>query len=112
MDGDVAKSTVTITGADFKEKTASGFSLVYFWAEWCGPCRMVGPIVEEIAGELKDKLKVYKLDADADPELTVEYGVRGIPTMIFFKDGEPIDRIVGAAPKSVLLEFLGDMMAN
>lgn len=76
--------------------------LVDFWAEWCGPCRMVGPIVSEIGEEYKDKVVVGKLDVDANPEVAMRYGIRNIPTILFFKNGEIADKQVGAVPKSVL----------
>ncbi len=76
--------------------------LVDFWAEWCGPCRMVGPIVAEIAEEYKDKAVVGKLDVDSNPGVAMKYGIRNIPTILFFKNGEVADKQVGAVPKSVL----------
>ena len=82
--------------------------LVDFWAEWCGPCRMVGPIVDEIAEEHGGKLKVLKLNVDENPETAREYGVMSIPTLMVFKDGQPDKRIVGAKPKSALLADLAE----
>ena len=76
--------------------------LVDFWAEWCGPCRMVGPLVSEIGQEYADKVVVGKLDVDANPEVAMRYGIRNIPTILFFKNGEVADKQVGAVPKSVL----------
>jgi thioredoxin 1 len=80
--------------------------LVDFWAEWCGPCRMVGPIVAEIAEEYADKVVVGKLDVDSNPEVSMKYGIRNIPTILFFKNGEIADKQVGAVPKSVLTDKL------
>ncbi|WP_286742331.1 thioredoxin, partial [Roseivirga sp. UBA1976] len=71
-------------------------------AEWCGPCRMVGPVVEEIAGEYADKAVVAKLDVDANQELSIKYGIRSIPALLFFKNGQVVDNVIGAVPKSVL----------
>ncbi len=80
--------------------------LVDFWAEWCGPCKMIGPSLEEISDELADKVTIAKLNIDDHPDAPSRYGVRGIPTMILFKNGEPAATKVGAAPKSALKGWL------
>jgi thioredoxin 1 len=80
--------------------------IVDFWAEWCGPCRMVGPIVEEIGNDYTDKAVVGKLDVDSNPNVTRKYGIRNIPTVLFFKNGEVADKQVGAVPKSNLVTKL------
>jgi thioredoxin 1 len=80
--------------------------LVDFWAEWCGPCKMIAPILEEIADERNGDLDIVKLDVDAHPRTAMEYGVMGIPTLILFKDGEPVERITGYLPKERFLERL------
>src|SRR5699024_10049641 len=80
--------------------------LVDFWAEWCGPCRMVGPVVEEIAKEYDGKAIVGKVDVDSNPDISVKFGIRNIPALLFFKNGEIVDKQVGAVPKSVLTEKL------
>jgi thioredoxin 1 len=80
--------------------------IVDFWAEWCGPCRMVGPIVEEIGEEFKDRAVVTKLDVDSNPGTTAKFGIRNIPTVLFFKNGEVADKQVGAVPKSNLVAKL------
>ena len=85
--------------------------LVDFWAAWCGPCRMVGPVVEEIAGEYADKAIVGKVDVDANQELSVKYGIRSIPALLVFKNGEVIDQVVGAVPKGVLTSKLDGAIA-
>lgn len=76
--------------------------LVDFWAEWCGPCRIVGPIVEELSGDYEGKLVVAKLDVDSNPETAMKFGIRNIPTILFFKGGRVVDKHVGAAPKATL----------
>ena len=82
-----------------------GLTMVDFWAVWCGPCRMVAPVVEELAGEYQEKgLKVGKLDVDSNPETTVRFGVRSIPSILFFKGGELVDKVVGAVPRQHLEE--------
>ena len=80
--------------------------LVDFWAEWCGPCKMVSPIVEELSNEYNGKVKVAKLDVDTNPQTATNYGIRGIPTLLMFKDGSAVDQIVGAVPKTQIAERL------
>ena len=77
--------------------------LTDFWATWCGPCKTIAPILEEIAEEYDGQLRIAKLDVDENIQMAAEYGVRGIPTMILFKDGQPVERLVGALPKAQLL---------
>ncbi len=85
---------------------ASGPVVVDFWAEWCGPCRAIGPALEEIAGEFSGKVTVAKVNIDENPQTPTTYNVRGIPTLVMFKDGKPVSTKVGAAPKSVLKEWI------
>jgi thioredoxin 1 len=84
---------------------------VDFWAVWCGPCKAVAPIVEELAGEYEGQLKVMKLDVDDNPRTAVAYGVQSIPTLLVFKDGNPAERIIGAVPKKVIVDKLQSVMA-
>jgi thioredoxin 1 len=85
--------------------------LVDFWAVWCGPCRMIAPIVEELSGEYEGKVKVGKLDVDNNPRVASTYGIRSIPTLLVFKDGQIVEQIVGAVPKSEIVKALTNHMA-
>jgi len=108
----MGKNTVEVTDATFdsdvlqSEKTV----VVDFWAEWCGPCKMVAPVLDEIAGENKETLTIAKLDIDANQRTAQAYQVMSIPTMIVFQDGKPVKQIVGARPKAVLLSDLADYL--
>ena len=84
--------------------------LVDFWAEWCGPCRALGPVLDEVASELGDKAKVVKVNVDENGELAQQFGIRGIPTMIFFKDGEAAKTLVGAQPKEEIKKSLEELV--
>lgn len=85
--------------------------LVDFWAEWCGPCRMIGPIVEELASDYDGKVVIGKVDVDANPEVSAKFGIRSIPTLLVFKNGEIVDRQIGAVPKAVLSQKLDAQLA-
>jgi len=85
--------------------------LVDFWADWCAPCKIIAPIVEDLAGEYDGKVKVAKLDVDSNPKTASKYGIRGIPTLLIFKDGSPVGQVVGAVPKAVLKHKLEEAIA-
>jgi thioredoxin 1 len=103
----MAKNAVEATDENFSALIASEkVTLVDFWAEWCGPCQMLGPVVEEIAGEYLDKAIVAKLDVDANPNISAQFGVRSIPTLLFFKNGELVHKLVGVVPKATLTAAL------
>ncbi|HVN96151.1 MAG TPA: thioredoxin [Syntrophorhabdaceae bacterium] len=102
-----------VTDGDFaKEVLESGIPvLVDFWATWCGPCQAMGPVVDTVAGEYADKVKVLKLNVDENPVTPSKYGVRGIPTLILFNKGEVVDRIIGAQPKGSVDTLIKKVMA-
>lgn len=105
-------NVVTLTVENFEEEVlkSSRPVLVDFWAPWCGPCKMVGPIVETLAGENQDKLTVGKLNVDENQSLAVQFGIRGIPTLVFFKDGSEVKRIVGAQNKTQLQRAIDEVI--
>ena len=86
--------------------------LVDFWAEWCGPCKMIAPAVHDLALEYDGKLNVAKLDVDNNPNIAMKYGVRSIPALIFFKDGQPVDQVVGAVPKGALKRKIDSVLGT
>ena len=90
---------------------APGLVLVDFWAVWCGPCQMVAPIVEELAAEYDGKLKVMKLNTDDSPDVAGKYGIMSIPTLLFFRGGQPVEKVVGAVPKRVLKDAIDRLLA-
>jgi len=97
---------VEITDANFSQEVLKSDTpvLIDFWAEWCAPCKMIAPVVEELAKEYQGKLKVGKVDVDANQNVAGQYGIRSIPTLLVFKGGRVVDQIVGAVPKKILAE--------
>ena len=105
-------SVVHVTESNFEEEVVKSdvTVLVDFWAEWCGPCKMIAPILDEIAKEYGEKLKICKIDVDSNPDIAPKFGIRGIPTLIMFKDGSAESTKVGAVSKSQLIEFVDEII--
>lgn len=103
-------SSVNVSDAEFENEVVNADKpvVVDFWAEWCGPCKALSPLVDEVADEMKDKVKVVKVNIDESPDAPTKYGVRGIPTLMIFKDGQVVDTRVGGMPKSQLTEWIND----
>ncbi|KIL36626.1 thioredoxin [Cohnella kolymensis] len=101
---------VAVTKDNFNETVSQGVSLLDFWAPWCGPCKMQLPIVEELSEELKGKATIAKVNVDEQPELASQFGVMSIPTLILFKDGQPVDKLVGLQSKESLKNKIQNQM--
>lgn len=102
---------LVITDANFKEYLNADKPLVVdFWAEWCGPCRMIGPWVEELAAAYADRVNIGKVNVDENDEICSQFGIRNIPTILFFKNGQLVDKNVGAAPKNQLEEKIKNLL--
>ena len=104
---------LTATDQNFKAEILDSdkVALVDFWAAWCGPCQMLGPVIEELAGEFEGKAVIAKLNVDENPNTAAQYGIRSIPTMLIFKNGEIADQIVGAMPKNMIAEKINAQIA-
>jgi len=107
MAENAAENLVEFTDGNFQDEIKEGLVLVDFWAPWCGPCRMVGPVIEELAGDLDGQVKVGKLNVDDNQQTAMNFRVMSIPTVILFKDGEPVETMVGAMPKGAYEVRLG-----
>ena len=106
-------ASVQVTDQDFDQKVlqGQGLTLVDFWAEWCGPCRQLSPVLDDLAKEMEGQLTVAKVNIDSSPKTPEKYGVRGIPTLILFKDGQAVSTKVGALPKAKLMEWIKSQAA-
>ena len=105
---------IEVTEANWEEQVLQSDMpvMVDFWAEWCGPCKMIAPSVHDMAVEYDGQLSVGKLDVDNSPQIAMQYGVRSIPALIFFKNGQPVDQIVGAVPKGRLKQKIDDVLGD
>ena len=101
---------IELTSENFDATVNEGVALVDFWAPWCGPCRMIAPVVEELAEEYDGKAKICKVNTDEEQDIAVKFGIRSIPTLIFLKDGQVVDQIVGAQSKQVLADKLNALL--
>jgi len=101
---------VELNSSNFDETVKEGVTLVDFWAPWCGPCRMIAPIIEELASEYEGKATIAKVNTDEEQDLAVKYGIRSIPSILFFKDGQVVDQMVGAASKQAFAEKLDSLI--
>ena len=106
-------AAISVTAATFDEVVLKSSTpvLVDFWAEWCGPCRMIAPVIEELANDYDGKAKICKVNTDEEQEIAVKFGIRSIPTIMFFKDGKMVDQVVGAQSKAALAQKIDALLA-
>ena len=101
---------IELTPANFEEVTKEGVSMVDFWAPWCGPCRMIAPVIEELATDFEGKANICKVNTDEEQDLAVKYGIRSIPTILFMKNGEVVDQMVGASSKQAFADKINSLL--
>jgi thioredoxin 1 len=102
----MSANVASVRSVDFENEVVKSDKLVIadFWAEWCGPCKMIAPLLDEVARELPDKVKIVKVDVEAEPQLAQQFGIYNIPTLLFFKNGKVLEQVVGTVAKKVLVE--------
>ena len=101
---------IELTSSNFEETINEGVALVDFWAPWCGPCRMIAPVIEELAADFDGKAKICKVNTDEEQDIAVKFGIRSIPTILFFKDGKMVEQMVGAASKQAFEDKLKSLL--
>lgn len=102
---------IELSDSNFNATIADGVSVVDFWAPWCGPCRMIAPIIEELAEDFEGKANICKVNTDEEQDIAVKYGIRSIPTILFFKNGELLEQVVGAQSKDAFAAKINDLLA-
>lgn len=106
MNRPASENVKILDDTNFENTVRSGVSLIDFWAAWCGPCKVQGPIIDEVADEIGTKANICKVDVDKNQKISQKYGIRNIPTILIFKDGQPVDKLVGVKPRGVLIKAL------
>ena len=101
---------IELNNSNFDDTISKGVSLVDFWAPWCGPCRMIAPVIDELANDFEGKANICKVNTDNEQDIAIKFGIRSIPTILFFKDGEVVDQMIGAAGKQVLADKLNSLL--
>lgn len=101
---------IELTNSNFESTIKEGVSLVDFWAPWCGPCRMIAPVIEELASDFEGKANICKVNTDEEQDIAIKFGIRSIPTILFFKNGELVDQMIGAASKDAFAQKLNALL--